>query len=213
MPRKRYLTESEKVGLTAEEVSLANKWLRQHGTAGCVGTYESVKLFELYLMGQSLQQIQAAYPQYTLGQLALTCAQRKWYYERIRMSSTLQERVRARVIKSVLDQVDLLTAMLSVASVEHQQQMEAYIKDPKTAPLPEFRIKSIKDYQAVADTLHKIVVAAADPSGTSKRKTGSVYDNLLSAPLEEQQKVKQLSNDNNKELSILDVEFTEEENE
>jgi hypothetical protein len=59
----------------------------------------------------------------------------------------------------VIEQVDFLTSMLSVANVEHVDEMRKYIIDPNS-PKPSLRIKSIKDYQAVTETLGKIVQGA-----------------------------------------------------
>ena len=76
------------------------------------------------------------------------------------MQGTLRDRVRAKVVKSVIDQVDFLTSMLGVASTEHLNQMRQYALNPDTEPVPALRIKSIKEYKEVTETLAKIVQGA-----------------------------------------------------
>ena len=49
--------------------------------------------------------------------------------------------------------------MLSVANVEHLEEMRRYILDANS-PKPSLRISSIKDYKEVTDTLSKIVQGA-----------------------------------------------------
>lgn len=181
MALKKKLTDEEKYGLSEEEIKLAEKYLRKHKTAGALKDLEATKLFELFLLGESLSKIGQQFPQYTMGQLALTAALRGWCLDRDKMMHTLQDRVRAKVVKSVLDQVDFLTAMMSVASAEHLEKMVKYCQDPVNNPKPDMRIGNIKEYKDVAETLYKIV-AGATP-GSSKDKKSPMFDALTPPPI------------------------------
>jgi len=161
MALKRRFLDEEKIGLSLREVEVGEKYLRQHKTAGAVDEIAALKLYEMFLIGSSFTEIQHQYPQYKIEQIILTAALRKWGQDRERMQSTLKDRVRAKVVKSVIEQVDFLTSMLSVANVEHIDEMRQYILDPAAAKKPSLRIESIKDYKEVTDALGRIVGAAS----------------------------------------------------
>ena len=187
---KKRLTENERYGLSEEEIKLAEKYLRKHKTAGALKELEAAKLFELYLLGESLAKIAQQFPQYPIGQIVLTASLRGWAHDRDKMMHTLQDRVRAKVVKSVLEQVDFLTAMMSVANAEHLETMVKYCQDPLTNPKPSLRIENIKEYKDVAETLYKIV-SGATPSG-GKEKRSPMFDALSPPPSKrEEQKLEE----------------------
>jgi hypothetical protein len=181
MALKKNLNNEEKYGLSEEEIKLATKYLRKHKTAGALNDLDAAKLYELYLLGDSIGKIAQQFPQYPIGQIALTAALRYWPKDRDKMLHTLQDRVRAKVVKSVLEQVDFLTAMMSVANAEHLEAMVKYIQDPVNAPKPNMRVTNIKEYKDVAETLYKIV-AGATGSGTGKDKQKSPMFDALTSP-------------------------------
>lgn len=202
MGLKVNLTDNEKYGLSEEEIKLATRWLRAHKTAGAISDLEAAKLFELFLLGEPLIKLAQNFPQYPLGQIAFTAAYKEWPKDRDRMMSTLKDRVQAKVVKSVLDQVDFLTSMMAVANAEHLDTMAAYIKDPKNNPKPALRITSIKDYKEVCDSLQKIV-AGAQTSPHESKKTSPMMTALtytagkaLPAKIEERQEA---------EVTILNI--------
>jgi hypothetical protein len=94
------------------------------------------------------------------------------------MMSTLKDRVQAKVVKSVLDQVDFLTSMMAVANAEHLDVMAQYVRDPANNPKPALRITSIKDYKDITETLLKIVMGAT--SGGDKNKSSPMISALTS---------------------------------
>jgi hypothetical protein len=182
MALKKNLTEDERYGLSEEEIKLATKHLRKHKTAGALQDLEASKLYEMYLLGDSISKIAQNFPQYPVAQIALTAALRGWPKDRDRMQHTLQDRVRAKVVKSVLDQVDFLTSMMAVANSEHLESMVKYIQDPINNPKPAMRVTNIKEYKDVAETLYKIV-AGATGGGVGKDKQKSpMFDALTASP-------------------------------
>jgi len=183
MALKKRLTDEERYGLSEEEIKLAEKYLRKHKTAGALKELEAAKLFELYLLGESLPKIAQQFPQYQLGQIALTASLRGWAHDRDKMMHTLQDRVRAKVVKSVLEQVDFLTAMMSVTNAEHLEVMIKYCQDPVNNPKPSMRVTNIKEYKDVAETLYKIV------SGATAGKGKSPMLDALSPPKKEEEKI------------------------
>src|SRR5690606_20924677 len=105
---------------------------------------------------------------YELGKIILTAALRKWTHDRERMMGSLKDRVQAKVVKSVIEQVDFLTTMLSVTNVEHMEAMRKYMFDPENNPKPEIRVQNIKEYKEVVDTLSKLVAGAVGAKGNNR---------------------------------------------
>jgi hypothetical protein len=182
MALKKNLTDDEKYGLSEEEQKLATKYLRKNKTAGALQDLEAAKLYEMYLLGDSIAKIAQQFPNFPIGQIALTAALRGWAKDRDKMQHTLQDRVRAKVVKSVLDQVDFLTTMMAVTNAEHLEAMIRYVQDPINNPKPSMRVTNIKEYKDVAETLYKIV-AGSTGGGVGKDKQKSpMFDALTASP-------------------------------
>jgi hypothetical protein len=202
MALKKNLSEDEKYGLSEEEIKLATRWLRKYKTAGALKDLEAAKLYEMYLLGDSIPKIAQQFSQYPIGQIALTAALRGWAKDRDKMLHTLQDRVRAKVVKSVLEQVDFLTAMMSVANAEHLEAMVKYAQDPINNPKPQMRVTNIKEYKDVAETLFKIVAGATGTGSSKDKQKSPMFDALTS-----NNKPKELDEpeEQHGEASILDV--------
>lgn len=173
MALKRFLSDKEKFGLTEEEIGMAQRYLRKYKTVGIVPQPEQPKLYELMMVGCSFVEIQQHFTQYTLSQIILTAAMKGWLHDREKMLASLKDRVQAKVVKSVIDQVDFLTTMMAVVNTEHIEEMKNYIQDPKKNPAPSIRIQNIKEYKETAEILLKLVTSASN-SGK-----GSVMDQTL----------------------------------
>ena len=158
MGLKRYLNDDEKFGLNGEEIKLAEKWLKKYKTAGAIQNPEAMKIYEMLLLGSTVMEVHANFPQWPIGQIALTIALRKWMTEREKMVNSVSSTATARMAKSVVDSVNFLTSMLAVANTEHLMQMQKYIKDPTNEPKPDLRIGTLKEYKEILDSLQKLVV-------------------------------------------------------
>jgi hypothetical protein len=178
MALKRHLSQDEKFGLTEEEIKISEKFLRKNKTAGAVADSESMKLYELFMLGYSFNDIQQQYPQYPVAQIILTAALRGWSKDRDKMMGSLRDRIQAKVVKSIIEQVDFLTTMLSVTNVQHMDVMRKYILDPINNPIPAINVQNIKEYKEVAETLHKLVAGVSPGSG----KKSAMMD-ALNAPV------------------------------
>lgn len=198
MALKRNLTDIERYCLTQQEIKLAEKYLRKHKTAGRIKEPESLKLLEMYLIGHTFIEIHQQFPQYEMGQIILTAALAGWPHDRDKMQHSLRDRVQAKVVKSVIEQVDFLTTLLSVNNAERMDAMRKYIADPDNNVKPNLTIESIKEYKEVVETLYKII-AGATPG--SKSKTSPLFNAL--APKQA------VDNNEPKEISLDDI--TDEE--
>jgi hypothetical protein len=180
MALKRNLNPDERFGLTEEEIKISEKFLRKHKTAGAVSETESMKLYELFMLGYSFNDIQQQYPQYPVAQIILTAALRGWCKDREKMMGSLRDRIQAKVVKSVIEQVDFLTTMLSVTNVQHMDTMRKYIMDPTNNPLPVIHVQNIKEYKEVAEVLHKLVAGVSSSGGNNKK---NAMMDALTAPV------------------------------
>lgn len=197
MALKRNLNERERFGLTDEEIKMAERYLRKNKTAGAIKDLEAQKLVEMYYVGCSYQEIHLQFPQYPLPQIILTAALKGWAHDRERLVSTLRDRVQAKVVKSVIEQVDFLTSMLSVTNTEHLAAMQKYIQDPDNNEPPKLRVQSIKEYREVLDALNKLVAGA---SGDSRSKTSAVF-----AAADNRDKLKRSGNGEVRELTAAEI--------
>ena len=93
MALKRHLSLDEQFGLTEEEIKISEKFLRKNKTAGAVPDSESMKLYELFMLGYSFNEIQQQYPQYLVAQVILTAALRGWSKDRDKMMGSLRDRI------------------------------------------------------------------------------------------------------------------------
>jgi hypothetical protein len=180
MALKLNLTLTEKFGLTEEEIVITEKYLKRNKTRGVVPLTETMKLYELFMIGYSFSDIHNQYPQYPIAQITLTAALRGWCHDRDRMMGSLKDRIQARVVKSIIEQVDFLTTMLSVTDAQHMTAMRNYILDPINNPMPKMAIESIKEYKDVADTLGKLVAGISHNASSSAKKSPMMEQ--LSAP-------------------------------
>lgn len=207
MGLKTNLTEAEKYGLSQEEIKLATRWLRQNKTAGVVPELEAAKLFEMFLLGDPIVKLAQNFPQYPIGQIAFTAAYKEWAKDRDKMLSTLKDRVQAKVVKSVLDQVDFLTTMMAVANAEHLEAMVKYCQDPINNPKPSMHITSIKEYKDVVETLSKLVASTTGPSDKTSKNTSPLVT-ALSAHAEQRRLAASGGTEEQQEdagVSIMDV--------
>lgn len=201
MALKRNLNKDECFGFTQEEIERAEKYLRRHKTAGAVPDAQSLKLYESFMIGCSFVEIHNQYPQYPIDQVILTAALNKWPHDRERMLSSLKDRVQSRVVKSVLEQVDFLTTLLSVVNTEHLEEMKAYIRDPDNNRRPEIRVQSIKDYKEVAETLAKLVAGSSGAGNRSAMFDALSPERAQSFMPKNQQKAKK----NKDEEDVIDI--------
>jgi len=169
-------TPEERYGLTQEEYKVGRLFLRKHKTAGKIPPVEAGPLFELYMIGYTFSEIAQQYPQYPLGKIILTACLGKWALDREKMASTLRDRVRAKVVKTVLEQVDFMSLLLAVNNAENVEKMRKYVMDPKNNPKPDFAIDSMKDYKEVMELFHRFLLGSTNVKG--KKEESALFSAL-----------------------------------
>jgi len=153
---KKKLNATERYGLTHDEVKSAENYLRFHKTQGTLNDQDAIPLYEMYLLGYSFEEIQKNYAQYSLGRIILTAALNSWTRDREKLAGSIMDRIKARIVRSTVEQVEYLSNMLAVANMESKDEVDKYLADPKSNPAPTMRIKSFKEYKDVVETLAKV---------------------------------------------------------
>lgn len=168
---KKRLNADEKYGLSADHIVLAEKYLRLHKTAGALSKQEAIPLYELFLLGYSIDDLNRKYPQYPVGKIALTAALNSWVKDREKLANSVYDRIKARIVRSTVEQVEFLTDMISVSATENTEEMRKYLADPTKTPPPQMRIKNIKEYQQVIEMLVKVTDSVRTLSGTQEQQS------------------------------------------
>lgn len=152
---KKKLSSEEKQGLDETNISLAEKYLRIHGNQPLT-ELEAAPLLEAFLVGYSLQEVIEKYPHLQNEKIVYTAAVQGWHKKRQEVAASIYDRVKAKLIRSVVEQVDYMTDMLSVVSTESKAQVQAYLADPISNPPPANRIRSMKEYRDAIESLMKL---------------------------------------------------------
>lgn len=179
--QKKTLTPKEKYGLSNDHVAEAERYLKKNKTTGILSKHDAMPMYELYILGYSFEDISRRYPSVPLGKILLTAALNQWPRDREAVAASLYDRIRTRIIKSTVEQVEFLTDIVSVSNVETSEEIRKYLSDPVNNPPPSFRIKTIKDYQQVIDMLAQVaesVRGMSNPSNVSNDNK-SLTDNKI----------------------------------
>jgi hypothetical protein len=161
---KKRLSIEEKEGLDQVQISRAESYLILHGNTP-LSDVEASPMFEAFLVGYSIEEVADRYSHVDKARLILTSALGKWQKKRQEVASSIYDRVRAKLIRSVVEQVDYMTDQLAVVSTEAKSATLAYLKDPVNNPLPPNRIKSIKEYRDAIEALTKLTDYVSKISG------------------------------------------------
>lgn len=172
MSRKR-LSSEEREGLDQKALKLADAYFHSNGDSPFLDI-EVTSALEAFLVGYSIHEVADRYPNLDRAKLFYTAAVQRWHHKRQEVASSIYDRVRAKLIRSVVEQVDFMTDMLSVASIESKETMAAYIKDPVNNQPPANRIRSLKDYKSAIDSLTQLTEHVAKIAGTRDSSVSSV---------------------------------------
>lgn len=184
---KKRLNAEERYGLSFDQIKEAEKYLRQHKTAGAISKQEAIPVYELFLLGYSLEDLNRRFPQHPVGKLALTAALNNWCKDKEKLANSVYDRIKARIIRSTVEQVEFLTDMVSVSAVENTEEMRKYLNDPSKTPPPQMRIKNIKEYQQVIEMLAKVtdsVRALSNPNESSSPRLVSKSSKITPLQIE-----------------------------
>lgn len=193
---KKRLNSEERYGLSFDQIKEAEKYLRQHKTAGALSKQEAIPLYELFLLGYSVEDLNRRFPQYPVGKIALTAALSGWVKDKEKLANSVYDRIKARIVRSTVEQVEFLTDMISVSAVENTEEMRKYLKDPTATPAPHMRIKNIRQYQQVIEMLAKVTDSVRALSTPVEAQTSK----MLSKPT----KIKPLQIEKTEETLLLE---------
>lgn len=191
------LNAEESYGLSFEEIKEAERYLRDHKTTGVMNKTEAMPMYELFLLGYPFNEIHQKYPKVPMGQLLLTASRNNWVKDRERLAASVADRIKARIFRSTVEQVEFLTDMVSVATNESAEEMRKYIQDPKNNPVPVMRIKNIKEYQQVLEMITSVaesIKVMAEPQERKPIAAKATKQKTISDKTEEQILLAELAN-------------------
>lgn len=166
--KKKKLNNTQLYGLTTDQVKEAEKFLNK-SPAEPLNAQEAIPLYEMFVIGYSFEEIQKHYSQFPLGRIILTASINHWIKDRETLANSIYDRVKARLIKSTVEQVEFLTDLISVSATENSEEVRKYLADPTNNKKPEMRIESLKEYKQVVDMLASI--ASSMKTGVPQRPT------------------------------------------
>jgi hypothetical protein len=172
-------------GLTPEQIKEAEKFLNKN-PADFINAQEAIPLYEMFVIGYSFEEIQKHYTQFPLGRIILTAAMNHWLKDRETLANSIYDRVKARLIKSTVEQVEFLTDLISVSASENSEKVRKYLSDPVNNQKPEMRIESLKEYKQVVDMLASI---ASSMKTSIPQKSGE--DNTKKIPNKKNKELKE----------------------
>jgi hypothetical protein len=178
---KKHLTEEERYNLSDDQVYVAEKWLKQHQTKGTLSQQEAMPLYEMRLLGYSYIDISIKYSNIQYGKLLLTAALNHWERDADNISSSVFNRIKATMVRSTVEQVEMLTSLISVYNAETNQEIRNYLKDPINNPAPSNRIQNFKELQRTIEMLGEVTNAVKSLSVAEKVKPAKV-PKAISAP-------------------------------
>jgi len=115
------------------------------------------KVFEQYLSGSTFMEICKMYPDYSRESILYSAWRYNWPEERDTYIIELQARLRQKVLYSKMQQLELVSNMITVAHAEANNAMLAYIKYPNDRNLPKtLRIKTIRDLSMAIEMMASI---------------------------------------------------------
>jgi hypothetical protein len=169
---KKKLSSEEREGLDSSLIRKIEIFYQTHGDSP-YPSHEVASALEAFLIGYSLQEVADRYPNFNFEKLAYTAAVNRWHLKRQEIVSSIYDRVKAKLVRSVVEQVDYMTDMLAVASTEARGSMSAYLKDPVNTPPPANRIRSLKEYKSAIDSLTQLTeyVSKLGPSRSSSSES------------------------------------------
>lgn len=186
---KKKLNSEQKHGMTGEQILEVERYIRQPAAQGVIEKQEASPIYELFLLGYSPEELVKRFPQYSKARILYTAAAGGWFKDRERLANSIYDRIKARIVRSTVEQVEFLTDMITVSSVENADEIRRFLSDPKNNPLPNMRIKNFKEYQQVIDTLAKVtdsVRAFANPNTPQEIKTVKAKSNKKLLPQSEE---------------------------
>jgi hypothetical protein len=154
--QKKNLKESETYGLTADQIKEAEKYLKKNKLSSILNKQEAAPLYEMFILGYSFEDIHSNFKNIPVARIILTAAVYGWVKDRETLANSIYDRVKTRMIKSTVEQVEFLTDLIAISTKENTEAIKKYLQDPVNNKPPEMRIESLKDYKQVVEMLASI---------------------------------------------------------
>lgn len=177
----------QKYGLTNDQIVAAERFLRKKPDTTAISQHDAAPLYEMFMLDYSFDDIASKFSQYEYGYIIYIAAIGGWVRDREKIAATIYDRIKARVVRSTVEQVEFLTDMIAVSSKESADEVKKYLQNPMANPPPQMRIKSFKDYQQVVEMLVKVtetVRAMSTPQNEPKRVSSKRSKSLAASSVD-----------------------------
>jgi hypothetical protein len=114
------------------------------------------KCYELFLHGQTCEQIQGMLPHLPLGQIIQARIVHNWDQNRCDYVQQLLDQSAQQLQKTATESLQFLTLLLTAAHQEHGEAIKQYLLSGNSEDLGDFRIKNLKSYQQTLEILLKL---------------------------------------------------------
>lgn len=141
-------------GLTYREEAA----LRMHMQAQepALSTSMQAQLFELYLNGNSCEQIAKLNKSIRLGAIVRACQEGDWYQKKTSYMNQLLEDVRSRVEQVQCESLYFASSLLAAAHKMYGTKIQRYLQTGDEKELGELGIYTLRQYKEVVDLLLKM---------------------------------------------------------
>lgn len=151
--------------LPADERSAYDDF-KESGKHG-LGPTLSLSLFELYVNGKSVRDIQKQNQVYTLGQVVDAKVRYDWDRERELYLSELHSKARARILQTQMESADFIADVMAATHKKYGGAIKEYLQTGNESALKGFDLGSIMQYNKAIEGLLKI-------TGQDKKKEVSI---------------------------------------
>lgn len=116
----------------------------------------NAKLFNLYLLGKTCEEIRRLNPTLQLGEIVAARIAGRWDERRDDHLDQLLSATTQRVQQTTLETADFVCDILAVANREHGDNLRRYLQSGEPTELGDFRITSLTTLKIAIETLQKL---------------------------------------------------------
>lgn len=173
----------EKAKLSPKEIAAYKNWSSKQEPAIALST--QAKMFELYLNGNSCEEIQRLNPGFHLGAVVSASIEGDWDARRQHHIGRLLEGIRERVQQVTLESISFAADLLSAANKKYGDRIKKYQQTGDESELGDLSISSLKQYRETVEMLMKLTGQDKQPSKTEVLHHHTVGVNpALNKPIE-----------------------------
>lgn len=140
--------------LSKEESEIWEKYTKDQGDI--LSPIPALKLYELFLNGNTCQQIAKARPEFSLGAIVDARLRYKWDERKEEYINSLYKNTNDRAVQIQMEAVQFVADMLAVTHKVNGEKYKKFLMTGNPADLGDLEVGSIKQYKEVIELLFKL---------------------------------------------------------